>query len=231
MSSQIDVFIIGESADLPAQASDTNASVQLRFTPTGARTVGEFPETPWARQFMEGDGEFAALVCGSVADAVWQIDSGVGATVAVDPVDGADSSIDPTNGSGIGRGMRILLAPRAGHGPIIFRRNSLKKVGPLRSVGEPVWDWLMRAVRAGVTIVSTPVSAGPRSTECRFPLLAPPRPGRDAGWLCEHLEAFSPGDLGLKPLSKVNETALRAGLHQWHDFLDESHQLSQSIEG
>src|SRR5262249_30685611 len=49
--------------------------------------------------------------------------------------------------------------------------------------------------------------------------------------LREHLEAFSPGDFGLHPASKVSETALRAGLFQWHDFLDESHQLSQNIEG
>jgi hypothetical protein len=32
-------------------------------------------------------------------------------------------------------------------------------------------------------------------------------------------------------LTKIEETALRAGLFQWHDFLDESHKLAQSIEG
>jgi hypothetical protein len=38
-------------------------------------------------------------------------------------------------------------------------------------------------------------------------------------------------DHGSSSRSNVDEIALRAGLFQWHDFLNESHELSQSIEG
>jgi hypothetical protein len=236
MPTLLDVFVIGESADLPARASDPNASVQFRLIPTGVGTLGAFPGTPWAKQLVEGEGQFAALVCGNVAEAVRvSLDVGFGSdmagVIAIEPVDGAGLGIDPTRGLSLGMGVSCLLAPRAGHGPIILRRSSLKKVGPLRSVAEPVWDWFIRAVRSGERIVSTQVSCEFRSTICRLPLLAPPRPSRSADWLREHLESFSPRDFGLNPASNVSEKALRAGLFQWHDFLDESHQLSQSIEG
>jgi hypothetical protein len=240
MPALLEVFVVGESPDLPAMGSDPNSSVQLRLIPTGVRTLGEFPGTPWAKQLVEGEGEFAALVFGNVADTNLDMRMAfdglglrpdVAAVVTIDPVDLAGPATDPVYGFAVGYGVRCLLAPRAGHGPIIFRRSSLKKVGHLRSVPEPVWDWLIRAVRAGEKIKSTPVGPELHSAECRLPLLAPPRPGLETDWLREHLEAFSPGDFGLKPDSKVSETALRAGLFQWHDFLDESHQLSQSIEG
>jgi hypothetical protein len=153
------------------------------------------------------------------------------AHVLIDQVDRTGWALDLTASSVATWGYRTLLAPRAGHGPIVFRRSRLKQVGSLRPVAEPVWDWLIRAARAGEKIDSTPVGAGLGSTECRFPLLAPPRPGRDRDWLREHIKAFSPKDFGLSATSDVDETAARVGLFQWHDFLDESHTLSQSIEG
>jgi len=239
MPAPLDVFIVGKATDLSADASSPNPPVPLRLISTDLRTLAEFPGTAWAKQFTEGEGEFAALIFGNVSQAIWNmnmalgsgIDSDIAAIVTIEPVDGARSAIDPTRGFAIGHDIRCLLAPRAGHGPIVFRRKKLKEVGPLRSVAEPVWDWLIRAVRAGEKIKSSPISAGLKSTDCRLPLLAPPRPGRDADWLRKHLIAFSPREFGLDPASKVSETALRAGLFQWHDFLDESHQLSQSIEG
>jgi hypothetical protein len=239
MPSPLDVFIIGEATDLPAEAGNPDSTLPMRLVPTGMRTLGEFAGTPWVKQLLEGESELAALIFGNVSESLselrmlggMELDAKFAATVTVDGVDGAGSTIDLTHGFAIGHGIRCLLAPRAGHGPIVFRRKKLKQVGPLRSVAEPVWDWIIRAVRAGEKIKSSPISAGVKATACRLPLLAPPHPGRETGWLREHLQAFSPGDFGLNPTSKVSETALRAGLFQWHDFLDESHQLSQSIEG
>src|SRR5262249_48231418 len=61
--------------------------------------------------------------------------------------------------------------------------------------------------------------------------LKPPVPDSRWDWLREHLQEFSLEKFGRRARSGVDETALRAGLFQWHDFLEESHQLSQSIEG
>jgi hypothetical protein len=133
-------------------------------------------------------------------------------------------------------GFRILLAPRAIHGSVVFCRSGFQEIGPLRPVTEPVWDWVIRAASVGKKTVSTTMAADHKSSACRLPLLVPPQPGKEAGWLRDHLEAFSTGSLpvtrpGDKSVTNVDEIAIRAGLFQWHDFLSESHELSQSIEG
>jgi hypothetical protein len=63
------------------------------------------------------------------------------------------------------------------------------------------------------------------------PALSPHEPGRARFWLQDAIEAFDPAAC-LGPLrSRADAVALRAGLLLWHDFLDRSHQQSQSIEG
>ena len=243
MQPTLDVFVVSPAATLPPEATSLKSLLPLRLISTGVPTLREFPGTSWGAQLADGESELAALVCGNVAEALSEIQmmmtligtvgSDVAAMVSVDQVDGANFSTvrDLTCGVAIGHGLRILLAPRAGHGPIVFRRSRMKQVGPLRPVAEPVWDWLIRAVRAGEKIDSSPIGPSLKASECRLPLLAPPRPGKESDWLHGHLKAFTPKEFGLNPSSKTSETALRAGLFQWHDFLDESHQLSQSIEG
>ena len=242
MQATLDVFVVGDATEFHSEPTAANGPVSVRMIPTGVPTLREFPGTASAQQLLEGAGDLAALVSGRVFESLCEIkmmmtligtDPDVAATASVDPVDAASfSSVpDPLSGFEIGHGIRVLLAPRAGHGPIVFRRSRFKHVGPLRSVAEPVWDWLIRAVRAGEKIHSSPIGAALKSTECRLPLLAPPRPGKDSAWLREYLTAFVPREFGVHPPSKTSATALSAGLFQWHDFLDESHQLSQSIEG
>jgi hypothetical protein len=240
MQPALDVFVLGEATDLPREPISANAPVAFKLIPTGVRSLREFPGTAWAAQLAEGEGELAALVVGNQTESFRTVamlatligfDPDLAANVTIDQVDKAGGSDDPTLSTHVMFGINLLLAPRAEHGPIVFRRRSFKKVGALRSVGEPVWDWLIRAVRAGEKIDSSPTVVELRSTGCRLPKLAPPRPGNESDWLREHLEEFNPQEFGLKPASKTSETALRAGLFQWHDFLDESHQLSQSIEG
>ena len=132
------------------------------------------------------------------------------------------------------KGTGILLAARGEHGPIILRRSRMRKIGPLRPVSEPVWDWtVLGAARAGEKIGSGTDPDSPTSDVGRLPLLAPPARGADADWLREHLSKSSIDELssGSERRPNVDETALRAGLYQWHDFLNESHQQSQCIEG
>jgi hypothetical protein len=235
MQPTLDVFVVGDASHLPSELTDSRWPFAMRVVPTGVSTLVEFPGTSWAKELLEGEGERAALVFDGNREALQsigmlatliEISPELAAKVMVGRVDQAGSANSLTT-----IGINILLAPRAEHGPIIFRRSKLTQIGPLNSVAEPIWDWVIRAVRAGEKIDSWPMDAALKSTACRLPLLAPPRPGTDADWLLAHLKAFSPKDFGMKPASKVDETALRAGLFQWHDFLDESHQLSQSIEG
>lgn len=98
-----------------------------------------------------------------------------------------------------------------------------------REVSDPVWDWLIRQVDADVDVSFVHTTAV-EARACRFaPMqLVPGRPGHDQYWLLEHL---LDGELIVAPESPADEVALRAGLLQMHDFLHESHQHSQSIEG
>lgn len=242
MPSTMDVFVLGEAAGSPYEFTDPRLPITLQVIPTGVATYCEFARSPWSSRISDGDGEFAAIVTGSDRESLVQAiqmtcsladdqDDQRAANVTIERID-PGLLVDPT--SSLLRGFqsfRILLAPRAAHGSVVFRKSKFARMGPLRPIAEPVWDWVIRAASKGETINATPVPDDRRSAVCRLPLLAPPRPTKDSAWLLEHLTAFSPAKWRVKPASKTGEIAMRAGLFQWHDYLDESHELSQSIEG
>jgi hypothetical protein len=239
MPPMMDVFVLGEPAGSPYEFAEPKWPIALRVIPTGVATLPEFARSSWAGQIGEGDAEFAAIVAGSDRELLRQAFI-MTFVFGNDPEDTRAAQLqieridpgllrDPT--AFVWQDFHFLLAARAAHGLVVFRRSRFKQIGVMRPVAEPVWDWVIRAALAGNKIDSTPISEDSKSPACRLPLLAPPRPPNEANWLREHLTAFSPSKLHSKPASKVDEIALRAGLFQWHDFLDESHELSQSIEG
>lgn len=59
----------------------------------------------------------------------------------------------------------------------------------------------------------------------------PPSPHAGRSWLREHLRTANPATWGIPTAAGPTGIALQAGLLLWHDELDESHKLSQSIEG
>lgn len=217
----------------PSDADDPRWSHALRVIPGGGAGIAEIATSAAARHLAEGAGEFVALAAG--AETVWLRKVGMLATL-FGTESCTDSSayvlnspaemkwdLDPLDC--FGRGMR-------GVSVIVFRRKPFRQVGPLRAVSDPIWDWLIRARRAGLKFNAFPSSELDPAGVDRLPLLAPPPPDHRLGWLREHLADFTLTQLAGRPArSPVDETALRAGLFQWHDFLDESHQLSQSIEG
>lgn len=105
------------------------------------------------------------------------------------------------------------------------QRNSL--------VGLPssLWDWSIRHQAAGgrvfpVTLESKPLACP--SLRERVPRRLVPAASRSLDPVFRrNIQQFA----GLKLTESVDVTALRAGLFQWHDALDESHECSQSIEG
>lgn len=64
-----------------------------------------------------------------------------------------------------------------------------------------------------------------------LPVLAPRHPDRSGNWLKSHLDAVSPEELVSRITSPADGVALKAGLLQIHDYLDASHELSQSVQG
>lgn len=108
-----------------------------------------------------------------------------------------------------------------------------------REVADPVADFVIRSAvanPAGINWAWGVASANkknfrslPRSE--RPPLLAPQTPSRECDWLRHHIESLPRQTLGEVAGSAADFLALQAGLWQVHDFLDESHQCSQQIEG
>lgn len=88
-------------------------------------------------------------------------------------------------------------------------------------------DLIRRTVRSGARLLNT--VAGEPATAWPLPRLTPFGPAFDPP-LLEEVRRFDPGDLASID-SAPDGVALRAGLLMMHDRLDESHRLSQAIEG
>jgi hypothetical protein len=137
---------------------------------------------------------------------------------------------------------------------VIIHPDAVDLVGPFRDVSSPIRDWLLRAFRLGRTIGSSflsdpshwkttrfkgfgifeslPLETAQPSTLPRFPLpelVATAQP--NSAWLSTHLEFFDAGQLGGEVKSRDEAVALAAGLWQVNGFLEQSHELAQSVEG
>ena len=191
MPATMDVFVLGDAAGPASLLEDfvqaESLRVTLRVIPTGACTAAEFANSSFSLQLSEGETDFAALVVGSDRETLRGVaikasllglsgEEDNAAQVMIERID-ASLLVDPTGSYSL-EGVRFLLVARAAHGSVVFRRSKLRQIGPLRPVAEPVWDWLIRAVRSGLTIDSEPISDNLTSTACRLPLLAPPQPGK-----------------------------------------------------
>jgi hypothetical protein len=241
MRQTVDVFILilGKPPDHPDSVGSLNLPVDLRLISTEPKSDSDLTEALLPSHLAEGDSDLVAVVAGSseatlrtAAMLAGRMATDWAAAFSIDRID-AGFRLDPTGMPGTD--FRIIIAARAHHGPVVFRREKLQQIGPLRPVSEPVWDWLIRAVLGGEKINVSPDTDLSKSDFSRLPLLAPPLRGPESNWLREHLASITPEQLrrapNLKPMTNVDEIAVRAALFQWHDFLDESHELSQSIEG
>ncbi len=114
---------------------------------------------------------------------------------------------------------------------VLFRRDRFNALGGLRPVEFPLWDWLIRAALSSER-VRYHEGLFPNSPAMKAELhaLTPARPPVRRTWLLEHLHHFEAAGLAVAN-DETAGTALMAGLYQWCDFLEESHERSQRIEG
>lgn len=109
-----------------------------------------------------------------------------------------------------------------------IRRDAVEQC---RDVSQPLRDGLVRAAAANQvarTNGSPQTATGPLGN---YPKLAPGAPPAGLRWLGEHLRNVSDTELFPQIASPADAVAFRAGLWQINDFLDTSHEHSQSVEG
>src|SRR5262249_40355195 len=150
-----DVFVLGEAAGEPYDFDERKWPITPRVIPTGVGTLADFAGLPWADRLIEGQAEFAAIVTASDRESLrhaflmaFTLGVKAAAHLMIEPIDAglpADSTLLTLD-------FRILLAPRAAHGAVVFRRSKFKRIGPLRPIAEPVWDWVIRAATDGEKI-------------------------------------------------------------------------------
>lgn len=110
------------------------------------------------------------------------------------------------------------------------------------SAAEIIWKILVRtselAPRVAVATALSQSSPHPSSEHEDVPLppLAPSQPGGSQPgiapvWLKDLILSQKPAYFSPRLQSQADAVALKAGLCQWHGWLNESHQLAQSIEG
>lgn len=69
-----------------------------------------------------------------------------------------------------------------------------------------------------------------RPSQLALPVLAPTIPGPENDWLLNLLRVYQPDQDLASVSSQADATALKAGLFCVHDYLDESHNYSQSVQ-
>ncbi|MAG92916.1 MAG: hypothetical protein CMJ48_04115 [Planctomycetaceae bacterium] len=124
--------------------------------------------------------------------------------------------------------VAVLIAPPEQVGCLLLRGGALT-ASALPEVGHPLWDRLIRQVASGAKVLVEPSDRVPAFTG-RGPSLAPGEPPASDDWLRAHLLETAPGDLVDPAGSHADAVALKAGLLQVHDFLEESHVCCQSVQ-
>jgi hypothetical protein len=61
MQPTLDVFVVGDAADLPSELTNPKSPISLKFIPTGLSAIVELPGSPWGEQLMDGESDRAAL--------------------------------------------------------------------------------------------------------------------------------------------------------------------------
>lgn len=116
---------------------------------------------------------------------------------------------------------------------ILIRKTDFLSLNDLPDSPEQIWQALILLAKQKVSfqLIET---ENPLRLESNFlsnlPALAPPAPGPDRKWLLDLLRNYHPRQDLPSIESAADATALKAGLLCLHDYLDESHEYSQSVQ-
>ncbi len=115
-------------------------------------------------------------------------------------------------------------------GAVAFRKSALAETSSRNAPCE-LWDRLLQLATTPKQFQVLDCQSQLAATDIKLPRLAPGRPSAVQSWIVSLIRSLNLKELGLTTADLVEVTALKAGLLQIHDALDESHSHSQSIEG
>lgn len=128
--------------------------------------------------------------------------------------------------------LRVIVVSSRWDGLLVHRDIAQRTAATVKGP-DTAGEWLFNVVLSGGAVQVVDAAAIDRgSATHRSPTLPPLAPaGPSRPWLKSLLSKLEPEKFAGGVRSSVDVKALKAGILQVHDFLDESHQLSQSIEG
>lgn len=132
--------------------------------------------------------------------------------------------------------LASLAMPPESQCAVVVDAARVREAGGFQDVDSPIRELFVRlslrdeAAVTAMTVYCGPIGALPE-IDAVLPLVNPAWPPRTHRWLSSALASLRIRDALPGVSSSVEATALHAGLWQTNDWLDESHQCSQSIEG
>ena len=131
--------------------------------------------------------------------------------------------------------LAVMLALPENHAVIAIRTSSAAESSLSRDVDQPLWHALIEASSTDgqLAVTSTEMSTG-RSLpydSAPLPALAPSARSTAPDWLHAQLAQFDVSSVISEIGNQSDAMAMQAGLLQLHDFLDASHDLSQTVQG
>ena len=230
MTVSCEIFLLG--TDQPS----TTSPVASSFTPVPNLTLAAASADNFRQLASESPADYlgfvdSALTLTEAAAQSCQTSSSTGRDVVV--FAGLDQRQQPTAWQLFPPRLASLVSRPETEALLFVRRDTLLADNALRDVPCPLWDLTIRlqAGEASSTRVVCQQLADLQRDKRDYPSLAPAEPSRQVRWLLEHLRQFHPRELQREIASTADSHAITAGLLQIHDYLDESHRVSQSIEG
>ncbi len=234
MSRPVDLYVCGSQVN-QAPAYDANV---LTLHPIADRPLDRFSTAELNERLKAADSDLVGFVDSRLAGLLSNIgeftsefieDDTPVALILGNEASAADWQIFPQS-------LAVLIRPIAENAVVFVRKSYLDQHGGLADNADPLWERIVRCVNQGQSIkIRSVVSQKGAGTSIHgegqsLPKLAPKEPGRSRRWLRDVIDSVDSKRWGSGSISHTELTAIKAGLLQIHDFLDASHQHSQSIE-
>lgn len=116
------------------------------------------------------------------------------------------------------------------HALVLIPTSALSSLKEAPDSADTLWHTLILLTQAGMKSRCESSISLTRTSQLPFPELAPDPPDADREWLYRLLHDYQPAQDLPSIVSQADATALKAGLLCIHDYLDESHEFSQSVQ-